>query len=195
MAFSNMLGVLCVALCSIGLVKGQLSSCPQPAFEYLPPHILPGFALTKLADGLKHPRQLVVDKAKNLVIASLGDGIVAMKVAYDSAGCPSVGKPKVVVPDNGQNFTHAVLLSEDGKTLFASTPSFAFAWDYDASSMSVTSKPKTIVKNMFISPKSMSVTRAMAIPKEYPHLLMVFRGEDNDTDYRTAETASGLYVT
>ena len=192
---AKMQALLLAALSSLSLVSAQLSSCPQPAFTYLAPHILPGFSLTKLADGLKHPRQVVVDSAKNLIISSLGDGIVAMKVAYDGAGCPSVSDQKVLVADNGQNFTHSVVLSPDGKTLFASTPNFAYAYDYDAGSMSVTSGPKTIVKDMFISPTSMSITRAMAIPKEYPNLLMVFRGENNDTDYNTLDPSKGLWVT
>ena len=192
MAPSKMYIALFAALASLNTVYGQLSSCPQPAFSYLPPHILPGFSLTKLADGLAHPRQVVVDKAKNLVISSLGDGIVGMKVAYDGAGCPSVTEKKVLVADNGQNFTHAVVLSKDGKTLFASTPNFAYAYEYDASSLSIKGGPRTIVKGLANSPKSMSITRAMELPKEYPHLLMVFRGGENDTDYRAAEISSGL---
>ena len=194
MALTKMYITLFAALTSLNAVYGQLSSCPQPAFDYLAPHILPGFSLTKLADGLKHPRQVVVDQAKNLVISSLGDGIVGMKVAYDGAGCPSVTEKKVLVADDGRNFTHSVVLSENGKTLFASTPDYAYAFEYDAGSLSINGEPKTIVKGMANSPKSMSITRAMAVPKEFPHLLMVFRGEDNDTDYRSAEVSGGLYA-
>ena len=190
MAFSKTLSFIILSLTYFDLVSTQLSSCPQPAFTYKPPHILPGFLLTKIADGFAHPRQIIVDRDNNLILSSLGDGIVGLKVSYDGTGCPSVTQKKILVPDSGQNFTHSVVLSEDGRTLFASTPSFAYAYEYDANSMAV-GEPKTIVKGMFISPKSLSITRAMAIPRQYPNLLMVFRGEDNDTDYSVLQPSSG----
>ena len=193
MLLFTMYGVLAAALTSFSLVQGQLSKCPQPALNYTAPHILPGFSLTKLTDGLKHPRQVVVDHDHNLIVSSLGDGIVAMGVSYDQSGCPAVKERKVLVPDNGQNFTHSVVLSVDAKTLFASTPNYVFAYGYDSATMAVTSGLKTIIKDMAVPEPNLSITRAMAIPSEFPQQLMVYRGEQNDTSYKAiTQDSNGL---
>ena len=192
MAFLKVVALALAAASSLNHVAGQFSSCPQPKSNVISLHISPGYALTKLVDGLEHPRQLVTDAANNLVVSSLGDGIIGLKIAYDGAGCPSVAEKKVLVPDNGQNFTHAVLLSPDGKTLFASTPEFVFAWDYDAHKVAVTGMAKTIVKGMFISATTLSITRALAIPKEHPGKLMAFRGSEDDKDYSGADPTKGF---
>ena len=172
------------------LTNGQLSSCPQPKLLYTPPHILPGFSLTKLADNFTHPRQIVVDGNDNLILSSLGDGIIGLRTVYDAAGCPSLRERKVLVPDNGLNFTHSVVLSADDSTLFASTPDVALAWNYDAANLQVNGPAQVIVKGMAMK-DSLSITRAMAVPSQYPDLLLVFRGAANDFDYSTTQLTSG----
>ncbi|KAF3918202.1 hypothetical protein ABW20_dc0106087 [Dactylellina cionopaga] len=171
----------------------QISSCPQPKFRYTPPRILPGFSLTKIAENFTHPRQLVIDRRGQLVVASLGDGIIGLKTAYDSNGCPSATSRKTLVPDNGLNFTHAVLFSHDYKTLYASTPDLAMSWEYDSRLFQVTGGPKVLVKGMALK-NPLAITRAMAIPKKYPNLLLVFRSSEGDNDTDASMISTGRQV-
>ncbi|KAF3921770.1 hypothetical protein AA313_de0201245 [Arthrobotrys entomopaga] len=170
--------------------KAQLSSCPQPKFTYTPPQILPGFSLTKLADNFTHPRQVIIDRRGQLVISSLGEGLVGLKTSYDSKGCPSVGSKKILVPDNGLNFTHAVLFSSDYKTLYASTPDLAMSWEYDSRLFEVKGEPKVLVKGMALA-NPLAITRAMGIPKKYPNTLLVFRSAEGDDDTAASMISTG----
>lgn len=86
----------------------QLSACPQPNISYEAPLVADGFELTKLVDGLKHPRQVVIDSNHNLLVSSLGDGLIAYPLSESNSSCISAGAQKVMVPDKGRNFTHAV---------------------------------------------------------------------------------------
>jgi len=178
-------------------VHGQLSHCPQPELGYTPPVVLPGYSLTKLVGNLSHPRQIITDNNHNLLVSSFGQGILGFTPTFDSNNCPSVTAQKLLIPDDGMNFTHALVLSNDGKTLFASTPDVVLAWEYDAQGMRATSKEKVVVHGMLL-PSSLSQTRTMAIPKEYPNILLVFRGELGDVtkslDYGAADAANGRYA-
>ncbi|KAK6525350.1 hypothetical protein TWF694_005489 [Orbilia ellipsospora] len=170
--------------------RAQLSSCPQPKFTYKPPQILPGFSLTKLADNFTHPRQLVIDRRGHLVISSLGQGLVGLKTSYDSNGCPSTTSKKILVPDNGLNFTHAVLFSSDYKTLYASTPDLAMSWEYDSRLFEVKGEAKILVKGMALA-NPLAITRAMGIPKNYPNTLLVFRSSEGDDDTAASKISTG----
>ncbi|KAJ6261644.1 hypothetical protein Dda_2442 [Drechslerella dactyloides] len=190
----NLKGVLLPLATSIlglvGLGESQLSSCPQPGFRYLPPRILPGFSLTKIAENLTHPRQIIVDRREQLVVSSLGEGLIGFKTTYDSNGCPSATNRKVLVPDNGLNFTHAVLFSSDYKTLYASTPDVALSWEYDSRLFEVRGEAKVLVKGMALK-NPLAITRAMAIPRKYPNLLLVFRSSEGDNDVAASMVSTG----
>ncbi|KAK6523074.1 hypothetical protein TWF281_002497 [Arthrobotrys megalospora] len=168
----------------------QLSSCPQPELRYTPPRILPGFSLTKIADGFAHPRQIAIDRRGQLVVASLGDGLVGLKTAYDANGCPSATTKRVIVPDDGMNFTHSVLFSRDYKRLYASTPDLALSWEYDSRLFKVKGTGKVLIKGMALK-NPLAITRAMAIPKRYPNLLLVFRSSEGDNDTAASAISTG----
>ncbi|RVD87162.1 uncharacterized protein DFL_005403 [Arthrobotrys flagrans] len=149
-----------------------------------------GFSLTKIADGFAHPRQIAIDKRGQLIVASLGDGLVGLKTAYDSSGCPSATSKKVIVPDQGFNFTHSVLFSSGYKTLYASTPDVALSWEYDSRLFKVNGPAKVLVKGMALR-NPLAITRAMAIPKRYPNLLMIFRSSEGDNDTAASMVSTG----
>ncbi|KAF3923814.1 hypothetical protein ABW21_db0201301 [Orbilia brochopaga] len=179
-----------ILLTLAGQANAQLSSCPQPALRYLPPRILPGFSLTKIAENLTHPRQIVIDRRQQIVLSSLGDGLIGFKTEYDANGCPSATSRKVLVPDNGLNFTHAVLFSSDYKTLYASTPDLALSWSYDSRLFQVKGEAKVLVKGMALK-NPLAITRVMAIPKQYPNLLLVFRSAEGDDDVAASLISTG----
>ncbi|KAK6331263.1 hypothetical protein TWF696_003323 [Orbilia brochopaga] len=181
--------VALLALAGLG-VDAQLSSCPQPELRYLAPRILPGFSLTKIAENLTHPRQIVIDRRQQIVVSSLGEGLIGFKTDYDSNGCPSATSRKVLVPDDGLNFTHAVLFSSDYKTLYASTPDLALSWGYDSRRFEVKGEAKVLVKGMALK-NPLAITRVMAIPKRYPNLLLVFRSSEGDDDVAASRISTG----
>lgn len=174
-------------------INAKLSSCPQPAIDYTPPNVLPGYSITKVAGNLTHPRQIISDNQHNLLVSSLGQGILGFVPTFDDDNCPTVTGPKVIVPDNGMNFSHSLVLSREQTKLYASTPDLVLGWDYDVDGNKVCSEEKVVVYGMVL-PGSISITRAMAIPREYPNILLVFRGEYSDFTYESADVSSGLYV-
>src|SRR5438105_1992306 len=60
--------------------------------------------------------------------------------------------------------------------------------------MEVKGDLKVLVHGMAL-PGSFSITRAMAVPKEDPDTLLVFRGSYLDNDFAAGQLTSGRYLT
>ncbi|KAH3964132.1 hypothetical protein HBI56_167790 [Parastagonospora nodorum] len=148
-----------------------------PALAF-PVNTTKGWRATKIAGGLTQPRGLVFDTAGNLLVVQNGLGISVHKIGPD--GCFAASKTLVTQ----RNLNHGIALSEDGKTLFASSATSVFTWSYDSETMIVSETSRTVVSGMG---SRGHVTRTLAIPPKHPNLLIVSHGSDDNFDYGSAD--------
>ena len=78
-------------------------------------------------------------------------------------------------------------MSPDGGILYASTPTDAFAWDYDASVRSI-SNQRTLVTNMTGTDHS---TRTLLLSRTVPGMLVIGRGSFSNIDFEAASITTG----
>jgi glucose/arabinose dehydrogenase len=160
-------------------VPKSCSGIPALAF---PVNTAKGWKATKVAGGLTQPRGLIFDTAGNLLVVQNGLGISAHKIGSD--GCFALSKTLITQ----RNLNHGIVLSNDGKTLFASSATSVFAWSYDAATMTVSGDSRTVISGM---DSRGHVTRTLAIPPKYPNLLIVSHGSNDNFDYGSADIKTG----
>ncbi|KAF2849063.1 iron reductase domain protein [Plenodomus tracheiphilus IPT5] len=158
------------------------ASCNDVTKLAFPMSIAKGWRVTKVAGGLIQPRGLVFDTAGNLLVVQNGLGITAHKVG--SNGCLISSKTII----SQRNLNHGIVLSHDGKKLYASSATSVFAWDYDVQRMSVSGNSTAIVTGM---DSSGHVTRTLVIPPKHPNLLIVSHGSNDNFDYGSADIKTG----
>jgi glucose/arabinose dehydrogenase len=83
---------------------------------------------------------------------------------------------------------HGIDLSEDGKTLYASNSDKAFSWGYDASSITTTTDPTTLVEGMNNTDHN---TRTVLASKKVGGMLLVSRGSNSNIDLAAEDITSG----
>ena len=79
------------------------------------------------------------------------------------------------------------MLTQDGKTLYASTPDVAYSWSYDAKNGSVGSSD-TVIENMSGTDHT---TRTLYFSEKYPEVLLVSRGSQSNVDNGSKNLQSG----
>jgi glucose/arabinose dehydrogenase len=85
---------------------------------------------------------------------------------------------------------HGIALSQDGKTLYASSSSTVYAWDYDAFRGRNTSGPRNIVEGM--GDEEGHHTRTLLVSQKVPDLLLVSRGSMANIDLQTLNMSTGV---
>jgi glucose/arabinose dehydrogenase len=80
-------------------------------------------------------------------------------------------------------------LSQDGNTIYASTYSNVYSWQYNAQDGRVNGNPTTIIENMGVNEGH--TTRTLLMSKKVPSLLLVSRGSAGNLDYETLDINSG----
>ncbi|USP76796.1 hypothetical protein yc1106_04070 [Curvularia clavata] len=158
------------------------TSCDGVASLAFPLYTAKGWKATKVAGGLTQPRSLIFDSAGNLLMVQNGVGVTVHKVS--SNGCLEPGKTLIAQ----RNLNHGMVLSQDSKTLYASSATTVFAWAYDAATMSVSANATTIVTGM---DSGGHVTRSLSIPPKHPNLLLVSHGSNDNLDYGSLDIKTG----
>lgn len=158
------------------------ASCGDVAKLAFPVNTAKGWRATKVAGGLTQPRGLILDTAGNLLVIENGLGISAHKIGPD--GCLTSSKTVLTQ----RNLNHGIVLSQDGKTLYASSATSVFAWSYDATTMTVSENATTIITGMN---SNGHVTRTLTIPPKHPKLLLVSHGSNDNFDYGSADIKTG----
>lgn len=157
-------------------------SCADVPASRFPLNTAKGWKFTKVAGGLNQPRTLLFDTSGNLLVIQNGLGITTHKIGPD--GCFAFSKTVITQ----RNLNHGIVLSKDGKTLYASSATSVFAWSYDALTMSVSENFMTIVSGMDTRGH---VTRTLVIPPKHPELLLVSHGSNDNFDYGAADIRVG----
>ncbi|RDA83195.1 hypothetical protein CP532_1238 [Ophiocordyceps camponoti-leonardi (nom. inval.)] len=141
-----------------------------------------GLSHSLVLDGLQKPRGMVEDSRGNLLVVERGKGILRVVLEGDGVGVSSTG----MVVDEG-SLNHGIDLSPDGRTLFASSSTDVYAWDYDAI------KGQTRNRRHLITGMKQGghETRTLLVPRHEPNLLLVSRGSDGNVDMGTVRESSG----
>ncbi|KAI1302705.1 soluble quino protein glucose dehydrogenase [Xylaria venustula] len=167
-----------IALTIVITTVSSLPSCLNiPASRY-PYETAPGWSYVKVADGLHSPRDLVIDGQGRLLIVEEGLGISQHIV--DSNGC--ITNTRLLISDTDLN--HGISLSADGQTLYASSSSSVFRWEYLTATGDVSQSPVLVISGMATSGHT---TRTLAIPPHRPDLLVVSHGSSSNLDLDTSD--------
>ncbi|TFK61401.1 soluble quino protein glucose dehydrogenase [Pluteus cervinus] len=153
------------------------------------PTVGKGLSAHVVYNGLKKPRGIKFDDLSNLLVVDVGVGVVAL-TSKNSTDC--MGWERKVVLENG-DLNHGIEL--DGTSLFVSTESEVLEYQYNASSLSVSSgNPRTVVKGMK-KPEGGHYTRTLVIQPSpnstiIPHII-ISRGSDGNVEPAAADPATG----
>ncbi|KAF2185584.1 iron reductase domain protein [Zopfia rhizophila CBS 207.26] len=158
------------------------SSCTGVNAPAFPGVTAPGWRAVKVAGNLIQPRGIVWDSAGNLLVVQNSEGISAHAVGPD--GCMTSTKTII----SQRNLNHGIVVSPDGKTLYASSATTVWAWDYDAATMSVSGSSRVVVSGMDTRGH---VTRTLVIPLKHPNLLIVSHGSNDNFDYASGDIKVG----
>jgi len=150
------------------------------------PSVASGYQAALIATGVSNPRGIAFDSSGNLLVVQSGSGIASLQFQDDGGTCLSVKSKKVVLEAKALN--HGVALSQDGRTLYASTPEAAYSWDYDPVTSTVSDTNKTIVSGMSTSDHT---TRTLLISQKVNSTLLVSRGSTSNIDPEAEMLSSG----
>ncbi|KAL2016307.1 hypothetical protein VTK56DRAFT_3878 [Thermocarpiscus australiensis] len=154
--------------------------------SYSAPVVAEGWRAQLLATGLTRPRGMKFDANGGLLVVEAGAGITHLKLADNGDTCLSVESSKSVITD--EELTHGIELSEDGRTLYASTVEAVYSWSYDPDAVSADNQ-RSVIFNMS---NSDHVTRTLLLSRKQPGLLLVSRGSGENIDELAAQQSSGI---
>ncbi|KAK7426010.1 hypothetical protein QQZ08_007458 [Neonectria magnoliae] len=146
-----------------------------------------GWSYRLVANELDRPRGILFDTEGALLVVDSGVGIVHLSLQDDGGTCLQVKEKKTLVKNEDLN--HGIALSQDGRTLYASSTDEVFSWPYDAASARLeTSSSRTLVANMS---NAGHTTRTLLLSRKHPDLLLVSRGSEGNDDAAAADKKSG----
>lgn len=182
------LALLCSAIPAFAqLSTGSLSSCPTVLQSAKSTPVIGGGWVAHLAaDKLKSPRGILVDNSGNLLVLEQGRGVRRISWKDNGGVCLNVDKSDSVVEMSELN--HGIELSDDGKTLYASTADVVYSWSYDAGSGTASDR-KTLVQNMTSKGHS---TRTLMMSRKVKNMLLVSRGSSENMDMKTRDLSTGI---
>ena len=162
--------------------SGIPSSCAGVSSFHSPVLTAKGWKAVKVAGDLVQPRGLIFDTAGRLLIIQNGVGITAHTIGND--GCLTSAKTVIAQ----RNLNHGIVLSQDGKTLYASSATQVYAWEYDPITSSVGNSSQIVISGM---DNKGHVTRSLAFPPQHPNLLIVSHGSNDNFDYEAGNIKVG----
>jgi glucose/arabinose dehydrogenase len=138
----------------------------------------------KIAGGLTQVRTVIWDNDGHLLVAQATKGISVHTFGAD--GC--INSTTMLVSDTSLN--HGLALTPDGKTLYVSSQTTAYSYDYDSASMKATNK-KTVVKSMDTGVHS---TRNLLVVPSQPNMVLLQVGSNQNLDSAAANKATGRAI-
>ena len=165
-----------------------------------------GYRIAVVATGLTKPRSIRFDSKGNLLVVQQGVGIVNLAFADHGGTCLTVDKMQTVITNSSVSLNalplkqsirlidiswklnHGLALSNDGKTLYASSPEAAYSWAYDAETQSVSQASQTLVTGMNTEDHT---TRTLLMSNKVNGTLLVSRGSTSNVDLEAEALSSG----
>ncbi|KAH7040306.1 glucose sorbosone dehydrogenase [Microdochium trichocladiopsis] len=176
-----------LACCAASAVLAQ-ESCPitlQPAYPQ--PVVADGFTARLIASNLSRPRSLLFDASGKMLVLQQRSGIRRLGFTDHGSTCVEVTENTVVINDT--SLTHGIALSNDGKTLFASSATQVFAWAYDAATGTISGDRKVVINGMG---NSGHTTRTLLMSAKSPGTLIVSYGSNGNIDPEALNAESGV---
>lgn len=167
---------------AVGAIPSSCSGAGSPSFQSV---LASGWKATKIAGGLTNPRSIQFDTAGNMLVVQSGKGISYHAMGAD--GC--ITSTKMLVSLNSLN--HGIALSNDGKTLYASSMTQAYSWPYDAAAGTVGTR-STIITGMVNG--GSHLTRTLAIHPTQSNLLVVSHGSNSNIDQGASDPKTGRAI-
>ena len=197
--------VLNVLIFSASAQSSSSCSVTLTPTNSIKPSVASGYQAALVATGLSRPRSLQFDSVGNLLVVQAGVGISALQLQDNGGTCVSVKSSKIVIQNSGVRITtfpasrpmsdilcsqlnHGIALSQDGKTLYASTPDIAYSWNYDPAQSSASKTSRTLVTGMNTDDHT---TRTLVMSQKEPGMLLVSRGSTSNVDLEAESLSSG----
>ncbi|KAK4237813.1 L-sorbosone dehydrogenase [Achaetomium macrosporum] len=155
--------------------------------SYSPPVVASGWQAQLVAGGLTKPRTIAFDSTGALLVLESGKGISRHSFTDNGGTCLAPDHAHMIVELTSLN--HGLAISNDGKTIYASSVEAVFAWDYDAEVGIVSGTPRTLIANMS---NSDLVTRTLLMSKKHDGMLLVSRGGDEDDPAASEIVSNGF---
>ncbi|KAF2448014.1 soluble quino protein glucose dehydrogenase [Karstenula rhodostoma CBS 690.94] len=188
MATSRLLALAYIALGVAVRAQSSTASASACASSIAPknaaPSVASGWRAEVVANGLDGPRAIVFDSEGGLLVVEGKKGISRISFGKGEGGCARGEGDREVV------LNHGLELSEDGKTLYASSSSAVYAWDYDASQGRNTSGPREIIGGFGSTAGHPS--RTLLLSRTVPGLILVSRGSLENIDETTQNRSTGV---
>lgn len=160
--------------------KGLSTSYPAPVTA-------DNWNYSVIANKLRRPRGIVFDSEGALLVIDSGNGIIHFELEDEGGTCLQVRKKTTLLKKD--NLNHAIVLSKDGRTIYASSSNEVYAWPYDPSKVTLSnSSVQTLVTNMT---NGGHTSRTLLISQQYPDMLLVSRGSDGNDDSGAEDRDSG----
>ncbi|KAI9881052.1 MAG: hypothetical protein M1830_008934 [Pleopsidium flavum] len=150
------------------------------------PTVASGYRIALVATALTKPRSMKFDNKGNLLVVQQGAGIAHVAFKDDGGVCLSVSKMQAVVKNSALN--HGLALSNDGKTLYASSAEAAYSWPYDPETVSVGPTNQTLVTGMNTNDHT---TRTLLMSQKANGTLLISRGSTSNVDLEAETLSSG----
>ena len=169
-------------------VPSQSSCASALRPNYPAPSLAPGYKAQLIATNLTKPRGLIFDSQGHLLVVEQGAGITGLSVQDQGGDCLKVSQ-KVDVVQNA-NLTHGITLSNDGKTLYASSAEAVLSWPYNAIKTSTTGTAKDVIAITNTSDGD-HITRTLLFAKKQKDTLIVSRGSESNVDFNSLDLSTG----
>ncbi|PVH86096.1 soluble quino protein glucose dehydrogenase [Cadophora sp. DSE1049] len=154
--------------------------------NFAEPVLANGWEHKLIAKGLTKPRSILFDSEGNLLVIQQGAGLIHL--AFDDGGstCLDVAKKTFLI--NSTELNHGLALSNDGKTLYASSSEAVFSWTYDAAAGTVGDTNTTLITGM---DNDDHTTRTLLMSQKEPGTLIVSRGSSSNLDFSAESLDTG----
>ncbi|KAI4604220.1 hypothetical protein KJ359_000351 [Pestalotiopsis sp. 9143b] len=183
---ANTLLCLAGAVLHLSVANAADDSCSNVLVpSYSAPVVGSGWTAQLAVTNLTKPRGIIFDSNGHLLVVQQGVGVIGITFKNESTECLETAGSGSIINNSGLN--HGIALSNDGKTLFASSSQFVYAWSYDPSSGTVTGEPRTIVQNLGGTDHT---TRTLLVTSN--NQLIVSRGSGENVDLRAQDISTGI---
>ncbi|KAF2131436.1 soluble quino protein glucose dehydrogenase [Dothidotthia symphoricarpi CBS 119687] len=188
MALRRVTALSIVLLAVQAQTTSSASACSTIAALHAAPSVAPGFRVQVVANGLTRPRGIQFDAAGGLLVVEQAVGITRLRLAGEGACVRVEGQGVRVVSDGSLN--HGIALSRDGRTLYGSSATDVYAWNYDASQGSTTSSSRVVIGDL--GDDGGHETRTLLITQNVPDMLLVSRGSLGNIDPSALNVSTGI---
>ncbi|KAM0327420.1 hypothetical protein ACHAQA_005706 [Verticillium albo-atrum] len=143
-----------------------------------------GWRAVKISGGLRTPRGIALDNNGNLLVVQSGLGVTVHTFGAD--GCFSSSKTLIA----NQALNHGIGFTADGTKLYVTSMTTAFEYSYNAATQTVSGE-RIVVRGMN---QGGHPTRALIVPPQTPHLLVISLGSFDNLDHPTINPATGRAI-